>query len=262
MVPERMIVLAQLFQVRMFIMKPRPICLLVIAIVMALLPACTTATVPPAQPTAIAPATALPTSSQVPTQVPTSTQAPTPVPTDTPAPTSTNTPVPSVTPTPAFAGFSVEFAESTTYGLVLGLTIPGVKDIYRLDVNDVAYTCSLSAKVPDHLYCYGKPFKQGETVSLAFYPPTGDKTPIFQTTYKIVLSGTPTLSPDDLIAAAKACKIRGVHITCETEYRRSGDSYCEVSTCVDLCGYYYSVDTCPQGAEKNGYYPITATPRN
>lgn len=236
---------------------------------MILLPACTAATVPTLKPIAITGGSATPllTSSAsvapllISSPVPSSTQAPTPVPTDTPAPISTDTPAPSVTPTPAFIGFSVEFAETTTYGLMLGLTIPGVKDIYRLDVNDAAYTCSLAAKAPDHLYCYGKPFKQGETVSLTFYPPTGDKTPVFQTTYKIVLSGTPTLSPEDLIAAAKACKIRGVHVTCETEYRNSGSSYCEVSTCVDLCGYYYSVDTCPTGAEKNGYYPITATPR-
>jgi hypothetical protein len=242
-------------------MKHRLVFLFVIAALMAILPACTTATV---QPTALPSDTntPLPSASPVPssTQVPTLAPSDTPVPTDTLAPTSTQTAAPSVTPTPAFAGFSVEFAENATYGLLMGFQIKGVKDVYRLDVNGEAYQCSLSSKAPDHLYCYGKPFKQGETVTLVFYPPTGDKTPLFQTTYKVMLSGTPTLSPADLIAAAKACKIRGVGVTCETEYRNSGKSYCTVATCVDLCGYYYSVDTCPPGAEKNGAFLITGTP--
>jgi hypothetical protein len=245
-------------------MKYRLPIAIVIAIVLTVLPACTTVIVQPTQrqQSTIAPVVAKSPLASA-TTIPSKTQKPKPtsILTDTPAPTSTKTPTSTSTPTPVFSSFSVEFAETTSYGMLLGFQIAGVKDVYRLEVDGVAYNCSLSAKAPDHLYCYGQPFKSGKSVTLVFYQPTGDKIPIYQTTYKVMLIDTPTLSPDDLIAAGKACKIRGVHVTCESEYRKMTDTtYCEVATCVDLCGYYYSVDTCPTGAELNGYVSITGTP--
>ncbi len=142
----------------------------------------------------------------------------------------------------------------------MGFRIPGIKENYRLTVNGSEYKCELNAKAPDSLACYGAPFNQGQTVKLIFYALTGDSTPLFETSYKVALVGTPTLNPETLVAMGKACQIRGVGVTCETEYRRNGDTYCTVSSCFDLCGYYYSKDNCPEGSINNGTFPMTGTP--
>mgnify|MGYP007134650109 CR=1 FL=1 len=40
------------------------------------------------------------------------------------------------------------------------------------------------------------------------------------------------------------CPIRGLNLTCETEYRRYDDNSCLVGmSCFDSCGFYYAVDT-------------------
>lgn len=221
---------------------------------------------------------AAPTQPPAPTQAPAASETPrpseTPIPSSTPVPSSTQTPPPTATqadtptvkpsetstPRPSFAGFAVEYVQPASYGLLFGFHIPGIKENYRLMVNEKEYKCDLNAKSPDRLGCYGPAFTQGQTVKLSFLPLTGDNQPVYETTYKIALIGTPTLEPTALYAAAKACLIRGVHVTCETEYRRLNDSYCIVATCADLCGYYYSVDTCPVGSEHNGIFQFTGTP--
>jgi hypothetical protein len=144
---------------------------------------------------------------------------------------------------------------------MLGFHIPGIKESYRLTVNGIEYKCDLNTKAADSLVCYGTPFNQGQTVKLVFFTLDGNKTPVYETSYKISLPGTATLNPQTAEALGKACQLRGVHVTCETEYRRNGDNtYCTVSTCFDLCGYYYSVDTCPEGSINNGTFPLTGTP--
>jgi hypothetical protein len=220
--------------------------------------------------------------SAAPIQTPTPTPAPTvtetirpsetvtPIPTQAPSPSATLTSSPTVkpsdtatvtsTPRPSFAGFAVEYVQPASYGLLMGFIVPGIKENLRLTVNNSEYKCELNAKAPDRLYCYGQQFAQGQTVKLVFLPLSGDDTPVFETTYKLVMIGTPTLNPTALWEAGKACKIRGVHVTCETEYRSLGDTYCIVSTCSDLCGYYKSVNTCPEGSEHNGIFQMTGTP--
>ncbi len=243
-------------------MKFRFILIVVMVAVLAFVSACSAAPTQTPTPTT-APTlteTTRPSETPAPTSSQTSSTAPTLTSTPTVLPTDTATVTPSGTPRPTFAGFTVEYAQPASYGLLIGFIIPGIKENYRLTVNDVVYTCELNTKAPDRLYCYGPQFVQGTTVKLVFMPLTGDNTPVFQTSYKLILIGTPTLNPTALYEAGKACKIRGVHVTCETEYRRNGDTYCIVSTCVDLCGYYKSVDTCPPGSENNGIFPMTGTP--
>jgi len=155
----------------------------------------------------------------------------------------------------------VEYTQFTSYGMLMGFHIPGIKENYRLQVNGVDYQCNLNDKAPDRLYCNGQQVKAGQTVKLAFLPLKGDNSPVFETSYQVVPYVTLTIDPRTLVAGGvDACAARGVHVTCETEYRNNGDTYCIVSTCVDLCGYYYSVDTCPVDSINNGIYPMTGTP--
>jgi hypothetical protein len=235
---------------------------LIVILMAGFLPACSAATTQAPTPTLTSTATALETVKPSVTLAPSQTDTVTPsrLPSSTTAPTATPTATASSTPRPTFAGFQVTYAENTNYGLQLGFHIPGIKESYRLTVNGVEYKCDLNNKSVDSLFCYGAPFNQGQTVKLAFFMLDGDKAPVFETNYTISLAGTPTLNPETLVAAGKACLIRGVHVTCETEYRRNGNTYCTVSSCFDLCGYYYSKDDCPPGAENNGAYPITGTP--
>lgn len=235
---------------------------MIVVWMMGLLSACSAATTQAPPPTLTLTATALetvkPSATLEPSQ--TDTVKPSDLPSSTTAPTATLTATASSTPRPTFAGFQVTYAENTNYGLQIGFRIPGIKQNFRLTVNGVEYKCDLNNKVVDSLFCYGAPFNQGQTVKLAFYTLDGDKDPVFETNYKVSLAGTPTLNPETLVAAGKACLIRGVHVTCETEYRRNGNTYCTVSSCFDLCGYYYSKDDCPPGSENGGNYPMTGTP--
>ena len=145
--------------------------------------------------------------------------------------------------------------------MLMAFKVPGIKDNYRLKVNGIDYTCNLNAKAVDHIYCYGREFKAGAVVSLSFLPLKDSNDPVFETTYKVAPAMTPTVGYETLVAqGVDKCAVRGVHVTCETEYRRNGNTYCIVSTCADACGYYYSVDTCPEGSIENGIFPMTGTP--
>jgi len=217
-------------------------------------------------------ATALPTATPAP--LPTVTE--TPRPSETPAPSDTSTPLPSATftltpsathtatssstPMPSFAGFTVEYAQYTNYGMLMGFKIPGIQENYRLKVNDINYTCNLNDKAPDYLYCYGPQFAQNQEIQLVFYPPDpADNTPLYTVSYKVSLLVLPTVDPRVLMTQAPgSCPQRGINVTCETEYRKDGKGgCCVVSTCADACGYYYSMDTCPVGSEHNGICPGT-----
>ena len=243
-------------------MKSRFFILIVLVTVMVIFTACTAVT---GQPTA-----AVPTQPPPVTVTPRASETPAPSNTSTPQPTASHTITPSVTPaptktstpTPSFAGFSVAYAQYTNYGMLIGFKIPGIKQSYRLKVNDVDYTCKLNEKAVNSLYCYGPQFGENETVKLVFYPLTGNDTPLYEASYKVSLLVPPTIDPRILMTQAPgSCPARGVNVTCETEYRNNGKGgYCIVATCNDACGYYYSMDTCPPGSVNNGIYPITGTP--
>lgn len=244
-------------------MKLRIVLIVVLVSVMVILQACSAAAT-------LAP-TATPTPPPTVTETPRPSETPAPTDTSTPSPTSTFTLTPSATitstststPMPSFAGFAVEYAQYTNYGMLMGFKIPGITKAYRLKVNDIAYTCNLNDKAPGYLYCYGPQFQQNQEITLVFYPPDeNDNTPLYTASYKVSLLVPPTVDPRVLMTEAPgSCPARGIHVTCETEYRKDGaGGCCIVATCSDACGYYYSMDTCPNGSEHNGICAMTGTP--
>jgi len=95
------------------------------------------------------------------------------------------------------------------------------------------------------MFCIGPEFPHNRKVELAFYAPKATTEPIFKTDYLIAPIKTPT--PEGYIPPGDAnCPVRGINASCETEIR--GETWpggpCIVSTCVDSCGYWYSIDTC------------------
>lgn len=212
--------------------------------------------------------TALPTLSLEPTQIPTKVKTPrpepsgtlppssSPRPSDNPtlAPSATQPTLPTGTPRPSFAGFQVEFVEySASYGMQFAFIIPGIRQNYGLDVNGKAYNCNYYEKYPDRLFCTGPVFTPRTVVKLSFLTLDGAKQEVYSSSYVIPGQTTPTIDP----TVAKSfnpenCPVRGVNVHCETEYRVLGSGCCVVSTCVDACGYYYSVNTCPEGMTWQG----------
>ena len=197
----------------------------------------------------------------LPTQTETIRPSLTPVPSSTASPqatrtisvTSTLTETITATPRPIFAGFQVDFVNYAYYGMQFAFTIPGIKLNYRLLANGTAFKCNLYDKYPNKLYCTGPAIKPNTEVQLSFLPMTGSETPVFETNYKMGSMITPTIDIKTLQASNPTdCPQHGVNVRCETEYRKNNGSCCVVATCVDACGYYFSVDTCPRGMEMQG----------
>lgn len=192
---------------------------------------------------------------------------PTPAPTFTPAPTDTATPQPSATllpiltdtptplptatltatatwtptPTPDFSQVRVtaqDYRAATSNYLII-LAFPGIKEPYLTRLNGNSYNCVLDENYPDQYFCVGPITGYMKPVAAEFTRP-GETTPFF-TGY---IGGYPFPEPTPLPVGAPDtwCPLRGQHITCEPEYYTKYD--CWITTCYDLCGYYYSVDTC------------------
>lgn len=227
--------------------------------VLVLLSACSDGPKAALTPTLAPSATETPRPSETP--VPTDTASPTASATPTPTPSATATPLPSETPRPSFAGFSVEYAQLTSYGMILGFKVPGIKENYRLMVNKVEYKCELNAKLPDRIVCSGQQFRQGETVKFTFLPLT-EETPAYETSYKVALLKTATPDPRTMMAQGGVCPVSSTNkVRCETEYRKDGKGgFCIVTTCFDSNGKCGSIDTCPAGSENNGIFIMTGTP--
>ena len=123
-------------------------------------------------------------------------------------------------------------------------SIPGMKDPYNLTVNNIKYNCTLQEKLPGQLFCMGPEFPHNRKVDLAFFAPNQTQ-PAYKTEYVIAPIKTPT--PEGYIPKGNAdCPVRGIGASCETENRPASwpGGPCIVSTCVDICGYWYSIDTC------------------
>jgi hypothetical protein len=150
----------------------------------------------------------------------------------------------------------VDFVEYTAYGMQFAFQIPGIKENYRLVANQVPFTCNYAEKYANKLYCTGPVIRPYTEVSLVFLPLKGSDTPIFETKYQMGSMTTPTIPVETLKASNPTnCPQHGVNVRCETEYRKNEGSCCIVATCVDACGYYFSVDTCPRGMEMQGICP-------
>lgn len=234
-------------------MKMRLLIFILITAALVVLTACSAAPTPPS--------TLTPLPTQAPTETETSRPSATPDPTKTLQPTATITltstrtltATSTATPRPTFAGFQVEYAEYSNFGLNFAFRIPGIKQSYRLDVNGAPYTCSILEKYPDRLFCIGAVIAPDTKVRLKFLPLDGGSTPVFETTYRI----TPVLAPTpdvriQFAAFKEKCPGQAANIKCETEYRVNGKGCCVVATCVDACGNTFSADSCPKFMELKG----------
>jgi hypothetical protein len=198
-------------------------------------------------PAVATPTATLPAPSDTGTPLPSSTRLPsaTPQPSATPTPSASPSLTPSLTSTPsptsAFIGFQIQASEYRYDGLSIYFVIPGVTQAYRLEVNGQPYTCQVKADLPNRMYCNGPYHPAGQSVMLSFYTQDG-AAPVFEVAYVVNPSMTATIDPSTLTLAN--CPVRGINPKCETEHRVADNGACIVSTCVDSCGYWYSVDTC------------------
>lgn len=234
-------------------MKMHILLLIIITAAISVLPACSA--VPMTAATATPPPTRLPTQTETLRPSETTTPSNTPLPTATATLPSTSTPslTMTATPRPIFAGFQVEFVQYAYYGMQFAFFIPGIKLNYRLLANALPFKCSLYDQYPNKLYCIGPAIAPNTDVQLSFLPQTGSDTPVFEATYKLGSMITPTIDIRTLKASNPTnCPQHGVNISCETEYRKNEGGCCVVATCVDACGYYFSVDTCPVEMEMQG----------
>ncbi len=241
-------------------MKSRRITLAVLLFAALALSACASATTaaPTATLTALANSdTPLPSSTPLPSETPRPMDTITPSPSPSATPTLTSTP----SPTSAFAGFRIQSAEYRYGGLSLYFVIPGVTQPYQLKVDGQPYVCQVQASLPDRMYCNGPYYPVGQSVTLDFYALQGSD-PVFEVAY--VVSPTMTETPDLSALSIPGCTRRGINPKGETEHRIADNGSCTVSTCVDSCGYWYSVDTCfyltPFTAPKNLTQTAAAKP--
>jgi hypothetical protein len=213
-----------------------------IALVSVLLAACGGAA-PTAVPTQDKPSTAVPVDTQAPAPENTITQTCTasPIPSATftlpSPPTVTTSPI----PLPDFANARVVVSEvrlDNRAAMLLGMDIPGLNGVYNVTLGTTRFVCQTDSKRPERLWCDGPTVKLATNeVEIAFYP-VGVAEPVYQGVYLILLTIPTAMPVGDL---STWCPDRGKDVYCETEwrYKPNGDK-CQIATCTDACGYYYS----------------------
>lgn len=223
---------------------------LVLAIIMLVaLPACSAfAPQPTVTPTALPPtATVAPSQTPVPSETPqpTATATLTLTPTETLVPTATETPTPMVD----FPKFRLISVDKKAGEMSLIFQIPGIKDVVPVKMDGKSLFCQVVAEYADRLFCQGPEFRIDSEMPVQFLNADGS----------VAYAGTvfipstifaPTLPA---MADMDACPDRGKNVSCETEDRVWFDPPCVVSTCVDACGYYYSIDTCKNSTPPPGF---------
>lgn len=159
------------------------------------------------------------------------------------APSLTLLPTYTVTVGPDFALLKVKSVSVTSSGLLLRLYLPGVNQAYPIRVEGRPYDCVLDKKYPDYLFCHGPMFKTGEYIPLEVLSINGGDL-LFTTYFAVSKEALYTATP---VGTNRTwCPLRGTNVTCETENRTNElGNPCIVSTCFDACGYYYSINTCP-----------------
>jgi hypothetical protein len=178
----------------------------------------------------------------------------TPKPTFTLAPTDTSTTIPSATlpppPTATFtpavnyAQFKVLSVSKESYGMLLGFQIPGLKDPLITRINTQLFKCTVDAKYPERMFCSGPTLPLDRYLDILFYTEDGAN-PIY--TGQLIIASKIFVAPTPAnIDMNNACPDDLASVSCETEHRiDNAGNPCIVSTCVNRCGYLYSVHTCP-----------------
>ncbi len=188
----------------------------------------------PATETLIPTETALPSATA--TQTPTMTQTPTLTPTVTSSPTAT--------PVARFNELKLLVLENKLGGWTMQWVLPGVQIPLKLLLDNRAYTCTVDVKYPDRLFCQGlaQPALDRPLTLVFLNPENGAE--IYRTEFIIPAA---LLTPPTPVGYAQTnCPDRGKNVSCETECRIAPDGTpCIVATCVDACGPYFSVHSCP-----------------
>ncbi len=178
------------------------------------------------------------------TPKPTFTLAPTA--TATIIPTATETPPPTATFTPAvnYAQFKLLSVSRETYGMLLGFQIPGLTDPLITKINTQLFKCTVDAKYPERMFCSGPTLPLDKYLVILFYNEDGAD-PIF--TGQLIIASQIFKAPTPAnIDKSNACPEDLASVSCETENRTdNAGKPCKVSTCVNRCGYLYSINTCP-----------------
>jgi hypothetical protein len=160
------------------------------------------------------------------------------------APVFTHTPAPSATPAAAYDELKVLAVNNRVGGWLVTLSVPGVTRAQRMSLGGNTYDCSVDAQYPDRLFCQGlvKPPFDAQ-MKLAFLDPQSGQV-LYQSNLVIP---TALLVPPTLVGWPETgCEQRGQNVSCEVECRIAPNgSPCIVATCVDACGPYFSVHTCP-----------------
>lgn len=219
--------------------------LIAVLLLVTLITACSPAAATPAA--TVEPTIVSPTATE--TKAPTLTFTPLPTATDTPTPFPSMTPTVTLTPTPV-VDFSALKANSMAWtgsdSMWVMFIAPGLKEGYSVKINKVAYDCNPTPLVVNSLVCTGARKQFGEYVSVAFYAPESQEL-AFETKTYLPVGQAPTATP--MGDPRTWCPLRGTNVTCETEHRWEPDGTpCEVTSCFDACGYYYSIHTCSEFA--------------
>jgi hypothetical protein len=171
----------------------------------------------------------------------------TPSPSPTPQPSETPTTSPTPTPSAAFDKIQILAVDNVVGGVQLTIALPGVSVAYKIKVRGYEYTCQLDPKVADRLFCLGLAAQPVGQMPLVVLDPQSGAT-VFEG--KITYAG---LGPKPVYGQpTDKCPVRGEGGNCETECRLLPDGTpCIVATCVDGCGVYRSIETCPQNMDPN-----------
>ena len=196
--------------------------------------------------------------------------------TDTPQPSATNTPLPTATytatltntatstPTPYLGFLDAELyrAWNTENQTFYYFTIGDAEQTFYGTVDGNPITCEPDTQYPGNLVCVADKFLFGEPYSYFEFFTDASRTQLlysgeYFTGLAILQSATPTsiyaglIWPRAEFTAADItwaggetwCPLRGVNITCETEYRNYSGVCVVGSSCFDMCGFFYAVDT-------------------
>lgn len=192
------------------------------------------------------------------------TMAPSLTNTITPLPTNTTTSEPTSTFTPTeFVGFNGAYVYRSfaNYdGTTIYFIVPGIQSSYYGVVDGEDIDCEPDPSQVNLLVCSSKVNLFGTDIKDFKFFADPERTFLVHedsyTTYLDQIPATPTLAnifwPHAEFTDADItwgytpsdCAVRGINLTCETEYRQYDDNSCRVGmSCYDSCGFYYSVDT-------------------
>jgi hypothetical protein len=166
--------------------------------------------------------------------------------TSTTIPSATLPPTPTATFTPAanYAQFKLLAVSKEPYGMLLGFQIPGLTDPLITRINTQLFKCTMDAKYPERMFCSGPALPLDKYLDILFYAVDGAD-PVY--TGQLIIASQIFKAPTPAnIDMSNACPEDLASVSCETENRtdKAGNP-CKVSTCVNRCGYLYSVNTCP-----------------